>query len=148
MSSRRSRHKLMQALVRGSPAYALNPDFRLVDSELAELGACVRLQPLKRQRLLQVIHASRAMDTCLASVLRNNGIDPRAAPGIGKMLDSLKSLHPSTRGYLDHPTATGFKRAIADKRNLYAHRAGAFPNSTSEVDIFVSEIYACMSMVL
>lgn len=144
--SRRSRHKLMQALVRASAAYYTEPRCKEVESELEELGNCTRTQPLKRQRLLQVIHAGRSIDTCLSIILAANGVS--AGHGIGGKLNQLKSLHPSTRGYLDHATATAFRISIADKRNRYAHNAGAFPTSTNEVDTFVSEVHACLSMVL
>jgi len=146
MSARKSRHLLMQALVRGSSMYAAGPDLRQVDVELSELGRCVRLQPLNRQRLLQVIHATRALDTCLASILRSNGITPEH--GIGKMLRQLRTLHPTVRGHLDHTTATAFNYSIAYKRNRYAHRAGSFPASTQEVDQLVAEVHACMALIL
>lgn len=146
MSARRSRHKLMQALIKGSAAYNTNPGYSNVEAEIEELGNCIRLQPLKRQRLLQVIHAGRSIDTCLSLILIDNGIVP--SHGIGGKLKQLKSLNPSTRGYLDHATATAFGKSIANKRNIYAHRAGAFPTSTSEVDTFVAEVHACLTMLL
>jgi hypothetical protein len=146
MSAQRSRHLLMQALVRGSASYGTSPTLNNVDAELEELGRCARLQPLKRQRLLQVIHASRAIDTCLASILRDNGITPEH--GIGKMLKQLTSLHPSIRGYLDHSRVSAFRSSIANKRNHYAHNAASFPNSTQEVDKLVAEVHACMAMIL
>lgn len=146
MSSRKSRHKLMQVLVKGSAGYGTVPGYNQVESELEELGNCGRIQPLKRQRLLQVIHASRSIDTCLSLILRANGVNP--SYGIGGQLMQLKTLHPSIRGYLDHPTATTFRKSISDRRNIYAHRAGEFPRSTKEVDDFVSEVHACLTMVL
>ncbi|WP_214647901.1 hypothetical protein [Novosphingobium aerophilum] len=146
MSARKSRHQLMQALVRGSTIYLGDPDVAHVDTELGELGRCLRLQPPKRQRLLQVMHASRALDTLLSSILKSHGVQP--AHGIGKMLHQLKGLPPAAQGYLDHKTSTAFVSAIAHKRNRYAHRANAFPTSNQEVDRLVAEIHACMAMIL
>ena len=146
MSSQRSRHKLMQALVKGTPSYGTDPLLQAVDNELQELGRCVRLQPLTRQRLLQVLHASRAIDTCLRSILLAHGITP--ASGIGKMLHQLRSLSPAKRGYLNHSAAAAFVASIANPRNRYAHTAGSFPSSTQEVDRIVSEVHACMAMIL
>jgi hypothetical protein len=136
----------MQALVRGSTNYGSDPSLNSVDSELDELGRCGRIKPVKRQRLLQVIHASRALDTCLSAVLRGNGVQPNH--GIGKMLDQLKALPPRAKGYMDHPAVTNFKSAIAYKRNRYAHAAGTFPTSTKEVDDIVSEIHSCLSVII
>lgn len=136
----------MQALVRGARIYNTDPLMQAVDRELQELGRCVRLQPLTRQRLLQIIHASRALDTCLGSILRANGITPKS--GIGKMLHQLRALPPATRGYLDHSGAVAFSASIAHSRNKYAHTAGSFPSSIQEVDKLVSEVHACMSVIL
>lgn len=146
MSARKSRHLLMQALVRSSALYGAHPQPADIDAELEELGRCSRLQPVRRQRLLQVIHASRAIDTCLSTILVANG---KTNPtGIGGKLHKLKSLPPTTRGYLNHATASAFEISIARKRNRYAHSAGAFPNSTQEVDSFVAEVHACLAMVV
>lgn len=146
MSARKSRHLLMQALVRGSSIYTARNNLRDVDAELAELGRCARLRPVSRQRLLQVIHASRALDSCLREILKSNGVNP--THGIGGMLAQLRTLHPSTRGYLDHATANAFRTSIANKRNRYAHNAGSFPSSTLEVDRLVADVYACMALIL
>lgn len=146
MSARKSRHLLMQALVRGAPAYTTDPLMQAVDRELQELGRCLRLQPVTRQRLLQVIHASRAFDTCLGSILRANGKVPQS--GIGHMLHQLRTLPPAMRGYLNHSGAVAFSTSIAHPRNKYAHTAGSFPTSTQEVDRLVSEVHACMSIIL
>lgn len=146
MSARRSRHLLMQALVRSSPLFGVRPDLGLVDTELAELGRCTKLQPLYRQRLLQVIHASRAIDTYLSAILTANGQSPKS--GIGGKLHQLKGLPPTVRGHLNHATASAFETAIAHKRNRYAHLAGSFPNSQQEADRFVAEVHACLAMIV
>jgi hypothetical protein len=146
MSAAKSRHKLMQVLVRGSLPYARDPLMQAIELELDELGRCNGLQPLKRQRLLQVIHASRSLDTCLSSILRSHGIVPKH--GIGKMLHQLRTLPQAARGYLDHSTASAFVGSIARPRNRYAHKAGTFPNSSQEVDRLISEVHACMSIIL
>lgn len=136
----------MQALVRGSCHYGAHVEFNHIDDELSELGKCSSLQPLRRQRLLQIIHSTRALDTCLSTILRSSGVAP--AHGIGKMLHQLKALPPHVRGYLDHATATSFSSAIAHKRNVYAHRAGSFPTSSQEVDQLVSDVHACLTIIL
>jgi hypothetical protein len=146
MSARKSRHLLMQALLRSSPLFGLRPDLNLIDKELEELGRCTKLQPLYRQRLLQVIHASRAIDTFLSAVLLTNGHAPRN--GIGGKLHQLKMLPPNARGYLNHAAASAFQTSIADKRNRYAHAAGCFPTSQQEADKFVAEVYACLAMII
>jgi hypothetical protein len=136
----------MQALVRSSPLFGVRPDLGLVDAELEELGRCTKLQPLYRQRLLQIIHAGRAIDTLLSAILDTYGQSPKS--GIGGKLHQLKTLPPAARGYLNHATAIAFEIAIAHKRNRYAHKAGSFPNSQLEVDRFVAEVHACLAMIV
>jgi len=146
MSSRKSRHQLMQALLRSSPLYSMDPELARIELELTELGRCTRLQPVSRQRLLQIIHAGRAIDTYLSRLLIANGINP--ATGIGGKLHQLKSLPATRRGYLSHSAASAFEISIARKRNRYAHLAGAFPNSTQEVDQFVGEVHSCLCRIV
>ncbi|WP_145924236.1 MULTISPECIES: hypothetical protein [unclassified Rhizobium] len=117
-----------------------------VDEELGELGRCNKMQPPNRQRLLQVIHATRALDSCLNAVLTHHALTPKH--GIGKMLHQLPSLHPSLRGHLPYSTVVAYVSAIAMPRNRYAHRAGSFPNSTHEVDKIISEVHACLASIL
>lgn len=146
MSSRKSRHSLMQAIVRGSLSYGSIPEYNHIDAELEELGRCSRVAPVGRQRLLQVLHATRALDTCLSAILRANNVTPK--PGIGGRLHQLKNLPKGVRGYLDHSAASGFTSSIAHKRNRYAHTAAAFPSSTHEVDSIVAEVHSCLSKIL
>lgn len=144
--SKGARHRLMQALVRGSAHYGAAVRLNHVEDELSELGSADRAKPVKRQRLLKIIHASRAIDTTLGVILVANGKTP--PHGIGKRLEQLKSLAPATRGYMDHPTFVTYRTSIAKVRNVYAHNAGSFPTSTLEVDTFVSEVHACMALIL
>lgn len=141
-----ARHKLMQALVRGSAHYGAAAHLNRVEEELDELGRCNRVEPIRRRRLLMVMHASRAIDTTLGVILDANGIKPEH--GIGKRLDQLKKLPPATRGYLDHTTVVVYRKSIANVRNTYAHDAGAFPSSSLETESLVSEVHACMALVL
>jgi hypothetical protein len=146
MSARRSRHLAIQALVRGSSLFTTNPELSQVDAELEELGRCNALQPVKRQRLLQVIHSTRALDTSLLVVLRHHGKDPKYS--IGKMLHQLPSLPSGAVGHLTHNAVVGFVGGICGLRNRYAHKAGAFPTSTLEVDGLVARIHSCILAIL
>lgn len=144
--SKSARHKLMQALVRGSAHYGTAVRLNHVEDELDELGRCDRVEPIRRRRLLKLIHAARAIDTTLGVILDANGISPQH--GIGNRLNQLKTLAPATRGYLNHTTVVAYRTSIANVRNNYAHNAGAFPTSTHEIEGFVSEVHACMTLVL
>lgn len=144
--SKNARHMLMQALVRGSAHYGTAVRMNHVEDELAELGSVDRTKPVKRQRLLKVIHAARAIDTTLGVILDANGKAPQH--GIGNRLNQMKTLPPAIRGYMDHPTVVGYRSSIASVRNNYSHNAGAFPTSTHEVDKFMSEVHACMALIL
>ncbi|HVJ78103.1 MAG TPA: hypothetical protein VM620_09730 [Hyphomicrobium sp.] len=146
MSVRKSRHQAMLALLVGSATYGARREIAQIALELSELGRCSRLQPLNRQRLLQVIHASRAIDTCLSTILAANGINPKS--GIGGKLYQLNGIPRGRRGHLPTQQAKNFEVAIAHKRNRYTHSAGAFPTSAHEVDTFVSDVQACLTMVL
>jgi hypothetical protein len=136
----------MQAIVAGSHLFPSSVELANVQSELAELGRCDRLQPLTRQRLLQIIHASRALDTSLTVVMKHNALPP--AFGIGKMLWKLSALPAGAQGRISVAARKTFISAISDVRNRYAHHANAFPNSNLEVDRLMSETEACLSVVL
>lgn len=144
--SKGSRHQLMQALVRGSAHYGADVRLNHVDAELAELGGCDRIKTVHRQRLLKVLHAGRAIDTTLGVILQANGQAPNH--GIGARLKQLSSLAPATRGYMDGTTVGAYRNSVAKVRNRYAHNAGAFPTSTLETAKFVSEVHACMTLIL
>ncbi|MFD1949458.1 hypothetical protein ACFSGX_01590 [Sphingomonas arantia] len=144
--SKKSRHLLMQALVRASVHYGTDPRLNHVESELSELGACDRIKTVPRQRLLKVLHAGRVIDTTLGVILDAAGKPQKY--GIGNRLDQLKTLPPATRGYMDHTTVGTYRLSVAKVRNKYAHNAGSFPTSTIETDKFVSEVHACMALIL
>lgn len=146
MGGKKDRHLTMKALISGSTYYGRAADLNHVDTELTELGRCNRLQPVKRQRLLQILHATRALDTCLHAILSINGKIPQHS--IGPMLHQLKALPPHVRGYLDDSTVRAFVASISRKRNLYVHRAASFPSSTQEVERVLSEIDACLTRIL
>src|SRR6516165_5008969 len=143
--SKSARHQLMQALVRGSAHYGTAVHLNHVDEELAELGRIDSVQPVRRRRLLKIIHAARAIDTTLGVILDANGRVP--SHGIGKRLDQLKTLAPATRGYMNHTTVVAYRTSIAKVRNDYAHKAGQFPTSTQEVETFVSEVHGCLTLI-
>ena len=64
------------------------------------------------------------------------------------MRGQMSSLPSATKGHINHSAALAFKGKIAHNRNRYAHSAGSFPTSTGEVDAFVSEVHACLSMIV
>jgi hypothetical protein len=118
-----------------------------VEHELVELEHCDRVMPEKRKRLLQVLHATRALDTTLGEVLVQNGISSPPM-SLGPRLRQLAHIPSGTRGHLSQSAIQGYVAAISTGRNKYAHRANAFPSSTLEVDRIVSEVGACLADIL
>lgn len=143
MSASGKRHETLRAIVRGSSSFLLAPEFSKVDTELLELTRCSRIQPEKRKRLLQAIHATRALDTSLGALLTLHGVAPEHS--LGPRMSQMANLPTHLRGHLPQSLVIGFRKSICDKRNKCVHNADHYPASSQEIDVLVSDIQTCLS---
>lgn len=143
MSASGKRHETLRAIVRGSSQYLLAPEFERVDAELLELTRCARIQPERRKRLLQAIHATRALDTSLGVLLNLHGVAPEQS--LGPRMTQMANLPANLRGHLPQSVVLSFRASICNKRNKCVHNADHYPTSAHEVDALVSDIETCLS---
>jgi len=112
---------------------------------LGELNRIVQAEraPTTYAWILKVLHTTRALDTSLAEVLAHQGWsigDDNPSLGVYlKTFEKKRVLTPTQR--------LAFRQAVADKRNLYMHQAGAMPSPT-EADKILSEMDACLALIL
>ena len=135
----------MSMLVSGAPD--LGGVVAAVTAEFAQASRVRRMLPEERRRLLQVLHATRALDTTLSEVVRVRANPVVHQPhSLGQYLDVLAG--PGTRsGTLPHQDRVLYKRTIADVRNRFMHEADSYPES-HELAALLGQMTACLAKVL
>ncbi len=149
MTGHTSRVRTMQALVASLGVLASGQSVGTVQTELGEISRTRRVRAGARRRLLQVIHASRALDTLLKEFVRYHGCNPRKGTpnSLGSYLVALEEHSVTGLGNLHRNQRKRFQRVIVDPRNKYTHEAGATPATDAELAMFLSEIDACLAAV-
>ncbi len=146
MTVDRGRVATMKQLVASSPiagqAVCAN-----VCGEFDEVVRANRLQPLRRARLLQVLHSTRALDSFLAAFLDSYGCRG-GSHSLGGYLVVLESHQNNRLGRLRQGKARHYQRTIVDKRNVYMHKAGSNPANGQEVIVMLREMETCLSEVV
>lgn len=118
----------------------------VVLTELEEVKAVERVPQMPRRHLLQVLHATRALDTAMSVFVHFAGC-PGGGSSLGKYLYRL--TQPGSRvAQLPIASRRRYQGSIVDTRNRYAHEAGAFPASDQELAALLSEMEACVSEVV
>ena len=152
MSSHKARIEAVRVLVEASAVKNDAMRCSLIAGELNQVRLTQKVSDKRRRWLLQVLHSTRALDTTLATyVVQRPIISPpgdRAPRGLGEYLDLLKKHRTPGLAKLSGTAAKGYKRRIADPRNDYMHKAGAFPSSEKEVRDLLSEMESCLTEVL
>lgn len=133
-------------LVRTSTAFS-TPDVQsAVVDELQEIARSAKVMPLKRRRLLAVLHLARGLETSLRSVVDSNGIvlthDKR---NMGGYLNALVSNNPPL---LNNTIKHTCIRDVTKVRNRIAHSAGGYPKDDQVVDAAAQAAYSCLSMLV
>jgi hypothetical protein len=129
----------MRALVAGASCAATLQD---VDNELHEIIGATKVQLERRKHLLQILHATRALDTVLGKVLASYGTSS-IPHSIGPRLRCFAALPTMHAGHITLRTVHQFNQSICNPRNRYMHNADAFPRSAREADRLISAVEAC-----
>lgn len=124
----------------------LGPLQQVVFDELDEVKAVERTPLVRRRHLLQLLHATRALDTTLREFTRTFNCVPKT-PSLGGYLVALATSATSTVSPLPEASRTRYQSSIVSRRNRYAHEAGAFPATEAEVGRLLSEMEACLAEV-
>ena len=148
MSSHLRRIKTLQALIAGSVAVPAKPQYSMIQDEYAQVVGAKNVSGRNRRRLLQIVHSTRALDTCLQVFTAFYGCSPQQ-PSLGGYLRQLGG-HGSTtlKGALSTAHRSRFQKTIVDVRNRFMHEAGAYPQSDQEVGALLSEMQSCLVEVL
>jgi hypothetical protein len=142
MGHHKKRIDLIKTLLAGSNISSMGSRYSDVLSEFNEVHNSSRISNVRKKRLIQILHATRGLDTSL-SILVWLYTKKADSNSLGSYLHDLVHLRK-----FNHTTRDHFQRIIVDKRNLFMHKAGAYPISDSEVKVILSEIQQCLSMSL
>jgi hypothetical protein len=91
--------------------------------------------------LLQVLHTTRALDTCLSQVVAQRGWTVQT-PSLGAYLSKLK-----TKAVIVEHQRNHWQDNIVRPRNIYMHSANQMPPQHL-ADSLLDEMDACISIVL
>ncbi len=91
--------------------------------------------------LLQVLHTTRALDTCLSRVVAQRGWTVQK-PSLGAYLVKL-----SAKGVIVEHQRRHWQDTLVQPRNTYMHSANQMPPQRGADDL-LDEMDACMSIVL
>lgn len=153
MSHHKKRAKAMEALIAGTPDLHGQTGYPGIFHDLHELHAVRKVRMNDRRRLLEVFHAARAIDTTLRifTKMKNCKLSGGKVPdSLGEYLAALNehSLTPTKMGTLSKALRDQYQTNIAGQRNKYFHQAGLVPPNNQAVEQFVSEVEACVAVVL
>lgn len=145
MSVHRQRIEAIQALIAGS-VVAASSSFSSIKSEYGEVIHSGKIQPLRRRRILQVLHSTRGLDSTLKEFTNRHGV-PVNRQTLGGYLWGLAHHPLKTISRLSDLERGDFQRSIVRTRNRYMHEAGAYPAGDYQVLGLLSDMQACLSRV-
>jgi hypothetical protein len=146
----KARVRTLQALVSGMPCLAAHAQFPHIQAEFGEVYGVRKVRRKTRRRLLEVLHSTRALDSTLAAFIGHHGCcSPGKKPpkSLGQYLFALHNHTVGGLGHLADAHRRRFASNIVDPRNLYMHQAGAFPMADTDIQLLLSEMHACLSVV-
>lgn len=146
MRKEKNRIKTIIALIQTSDI-AVNGACNAIISEFNEVSSVSKVNPNTRRNLLRIIHSTRGLDTCLRIFLDHYNIRQNANT-IGQYLVKLQNHENPNLNKLPNNVRQRFQTSIVDVRNQYMHSAGKIANNESEVNLLISEMEACVSIVL
>jgi hypothetical protein len=142
MANHRQRITAIQALVAGS-VLGNTPLGAVVNAEFDEAVRAGRVRILNRRYLLQVLHATRALDSALRAFIVHHGI-PNGGNSLGSYLYALRNNPLAIPSQLTEAQRLYFQNQIVDARNTYMHQAGAAPLNDNELAILVADMETCL----
>jgi hypothetical protein len=146
MKTSGKRIQTLLLIVRSSRAFQDASVKAAVIDELEEIRRGAGVQPLRRRRLLGILHLSRCLETSLRSVVETNSITlARDKRNMGGYLNALANTSPSL---LSHSVKEDCIKRVKNLRNKVAHGAGAYPANDQLLDAAIQSAHSCLTMVL
>ena len=124
-----------------------NNSFNSINSEFKEVLRLSKVTPNTRKNLLRILHSTRGLDTCLRSFLDNHNIR-NGSQSLGAFLLNLQNHQNQNLSNLPQAARERFQKSIVDIRNQYMHSAGKVANNEGEVNLLISEMEACITIIL
>jgi len=118
--------------------WATHPEVWAVIAEYEHLGGAWKVFVHKRRVALQILHASRSLDSLLKHMVEHERAKTgRSGPHLtlGKSLREIQASHIGGK-YFTPPTEADIGRLTRD-RNTYLHEADNFPSDPT-IQIFLS----------
>jgi len=140
--------KTLQAMVKGiTPLSSNQLVCQTLLDEFDEVKGALRLSA-NRRYLLQVLHATRALDGSLKTFNTYHGILGAKSCSLGSYLRDLHQHRKLGLGTLPKSRVQDFQKNIVDERNRYMHSPGQYPQSKDEILTLLGEMDSCLSEVL
>lgn len=145
MNSTKRRIETLNVIITGS-IMCSETECSLVQGEFNEVHRCSKITPTKRKHLLQILHSTRGLDTALATFARLHSITAHP-PSLGSYLHSFSNHTKVGLQRLSQQERKRFQSEIVDKRNIFMHKAGIYPNQEQVVLIIISEMQECLTRI-
>jgi hypothetical protein len=148
VSTHSRRIKALKVLVAGATALATHPARGRIVQELDEVSRARSVSANHRQRVLQILHTTRALDSTLSVFTSFHRCAPKRA-ALGSYLHELtRHTSPTLGSRLSLTDRARFQADIVDVRNHYMHEAGAYPVDDTEVRTLLSDMQDCLITIL
>jgi hypothetical protein len=141
MSISKDRVLTLKALIAGSAACTAMPVAKAITEEIDALYNARLVRPRPRRSLLEVLHAARALDSCLSAINAHYSCSGNCK-GMGDYLRALRDHTHATLGKLHEHQRSRFHHSVVRKRNRFLHAADTYP-TVHEVNHIVSEAQEC-----
>ncbi|MCM8738056.1 hypothetical protein M5E06_28445 [Azospirillum sp. A1-3] len=137
------RANTLLAIVRNSQK--LGGKKTVIEDEFNEFLRCSSISPLRRRRLLKMLHAFRGMETAVSEVVNfhNVQLPPGRPPGLGTYLVSL-----AHHNYLPNQIQSSCQKNVVSLRNKIAHGAGHYPQNDAHLDTSLRHVEMCLAFLL
>ncbi|RVJ45853.1 hypothetical protein CN176_03450 [Sinorhizobium medicae] len=146
MKNVEKRIRTLQLLVGSSTAIQDATKKAAVLDELDEIRRGIGIQPLRRRRLLNILHLARSLETSLRAVVDANTITlPKDKRNMGGYLNALAQTSPPM---LTHGIKEDCIKRVTNLRNKIAHGAGNYPANDQLLDAAMQSAHSCLAMIL
>jgi hypothetical protein len=146
MKNIEKRVRTLQLIVDSSTAFQDPAAKAAVLDELNEIRRGVSIQPIRRRRLLNILHLARSLETSLRAVVDTNSINlSRRDRNMGGYLIALTGTTPPL---LSHGVKDDCIKRVGNLRNKIAHGAGSYPHNDQLLDAAMQSAHTCIAMIL
>lgn len=101
----------------------------------------------RQARLNKVLHSTRALDTSLRTLLEHFRVPYGNTPALGPYVNAICNDRTGCFKQMDGNFITRIKTKIIEKRNLYMHTSGAYPNK-NETEMLLHDIITHFHSIL